>query len=341
MSGVIEVETKVIKLKPFFRNLGPDTDNKKPHSVDIEIVVIHWRISEQGYTINQSPFNQSMEQEYDEYKSDVEDRIGDVIDEMKSQPVLFVGTGLSIRYFGAPNWEGLLRDMADISAIENEYEFYEQTMGDKLEIAEEFADIYTEWAWDEGETGGRDEYPEHLFRGDVPTNIYLKHSVSDHLKRITPDTTSSIPEKKMSEIESLREIQPHAVITTNYDTFLEDFVFPEYERVIGQTLIEEPYANIGEIYKIHGCVTEPSEIVLTNDDYEEFDSKKAYLSAKLLTFFTEHPVLIVGYEPDDPNVKRILSDVNSVVSGTDRQPNIFIVDWEEDIPENGYLTKRN
>ncbi|TKX86593.1 hypothetical protein EXE43_07560 [Halorubrum sp. SS5] len=280
-----------------------------------------------------------MERSYDDYKDDVTNRIESVIDEMKAQPVLFIGTGLSIRYFGAPNWENLLRKMAKKDAIPRDYDYYDQTMGDEMEIADEFAELYNDWAWATGENGGRDHYPDELFSSDDPPDIYLKHSVSKLLESLTPESTNSLDGKHEKEVELLNEIQPHAVITTNYDTFLEDFVFTEYETIVGQTLVQEPFANIGEIYKMHGCVTNPSEIVLTDSDYKQFDETKPYLSAKLLTFFTEHPVLIVGYRPNDPNVKRILSDVNTVLSGTDRQANIFLVDWQENIPEQGQFNQ--
>jgi len=62
---------------------------------------------------------------------------------------------------------------------------------------------------------------------------------------------------------------------------------------------------IGEIFKIHGCITDPAGIVLTDDDYEDWNNKKKYLSAKLLTYFLEHPVLIIGYSAQDPNVLSI------------------------------------
>ncbi|AAV47120.1 unknown [Haloarcula marismortui ATCC 43049] len=276
-----------------------------------------------------------MQRAYLDYKSEMENRIEACISELKSQPILFVGTGLSIRYFGAPNWTELLRKISEISAIERDYEFYEQTKNNEREIAEEFAQMYNEWAWNSSEDGGKDQFPPWLFDGDAPEDIYLKYEVANLIRNLTPSSISDLSNRNKEEIELLKDIQPHAVITTNYDTFLEDFIFQDYERVIGQRLIEEPFANIGEIFKIHGCVTRPSEIVLTESDFTDFDETKNYLSAKLLTFFTEHPVLIVGYRPNDPNVKKILSDVKSAIETSDRQPNIFLVDWESDIPESG------
>lgn len=276
-----------------------------------------------------------MEKGYDDYKREIEIRIRGVLEEMKTQPVLFIGTGLSIRYFDAPSWESLLRSLAEREAIENEYEQLKQNIGSKPLIAEEFAEDYNQWAWRSGEDGGRDTFPPWIFDSHAPADIYLKYTVADIIRDVTPTSINEVSEDHQNEIDLLQNIEPHSVITTNYDRFIENFVFPEFERVIGQTLIEEPFANIGEIYKIHGCTTRPAEMVLTQTDYAEFDEKKSYLSAKLLTFFTEHPVLIVGYEPTDENVKRILSDVNTVLSGTDRQPNIFLVKWKEDASKRG------
>ena len=58
------------------------------------------------------------------------------------------------------------------------------------------------------------------------------------------------------EIELLKMIHPHSVITTNYDQFLEK-VFPDYEVVVGQKILRSNNASIGEIFKIHGCSSLP------------------------------------------------------------------------------------
>ncbi|MBE0697586.1 MAG: SIR2 family protein, partial [Anaerolineaceae bacterium] len=71
--------------------------------------------------------------------------------------------------------------------------------------------------------------------------------------------------------------------------------------------------QIGEIYKIHGCSSVPSSLVLTSDDYREFNERNAYLAAKLITLFVEHPIVFIGYRIADPNVSRLLCAVASCI----------------------------
>lgn len=99
------------------------------------------------------------------------------------------------------------------------------------------------------------------------------------------------------------------IITTNYDEVLED-VFKEFSVLIGQdSLLVANSLNIFEIYKIHGCCSKPDSIVLTEEDYVNFDNKLKYLSAKLLTIFVEHPIIFIGYGLGDVNIRNIFSEI--------------------------------
>jgi hypothetical protein len=69
-------------------------------------------------------------------------------------------------------------------------------------------------------------------------------------------------------------------VTTNYDQFLE-LVFPEYTPIVGQQIIQAGSISVGEIFKIHGCVSDPVSLIFTAKDYAEFLRRKKYLSAKL------------------------------------------------------------
>nr|WP_246713654.1 SIR2 family protein [Rhizobium esperanzae] len=105
------------------------------------------------------------------------------------------------------------------------------------------------------------------------------------------------------------------IITTNWDLLLED-LFPDYKVFIGQEeLIFSNPQSIAEIYKIHGCSSRPSSLVLTEDDYKDFQKKNPYLAAKLITIFVEHPVIFLGYSINDPHIQAIIASIAECVGG--------------------------
>lgn len=71
---------------------------------------------------------------------------------------------------------------------------------------------------------------------------------------------------------------------------------------------------MAEIYKIHGCCTNPSSIIINQKDYEVFNEKNAYLIAKLLTIFMEHPIVFIGYSISDSNIIDILTNISRCLS---------------------------
>lgn len=271
---------------------------------------------------------------YEQYMTDVKADIGQCIEEMGCQPILFVGSGLSKRYFSGPSWDELLSYLAQsCPLIDKKYTYYKQFYKDPLKIGEEFANLYQAWAWAEGNSS----FPKDLFADGIPSSIYIKYQVSQYLKSTTPSSLDPLLNGPLrDEIKSLKNITPHAIITTNYDQFLE-LVFPEYEPVVGQKIIQGFNLSFGEIFKIHGCVSDPIGLVLTESDYTMFTRKKKYLSAKLLTFFSEHPLLFIGYSAGDPNIRAILSDIDEalpIAGGIIR--NVYILEWRQKIASEVY-----
>lgn len=94
---------------------------------------------------------------------------------------------------------------------------------------------------------------------------------------------------------------------------------------------------IGEIFKIHGCISDPLSIVINEADYQRFNEDHKYLSAKLLTYFVEHPLIFIGYRAEDPNIKEILYDVDRMVRANFQLvPNIYVLEWDPKINESSY-----
>lgn len=264
-----------------------------------------------------------MAESREQYRESVKSEITTCLSEKGSQPILFLGSGVSRRYFGAPDWRSLLSEMATrCPAISHEFAYYEQSFPSLRHIGREFAVRFKEWAWNEG----RAEFPKEYFHSSFSQEIFLKSKVAEYLESITPRDPILTGSKNLEdELHALQAIRPHAIVTTNYDTFLER-LFSEYKSIIGQQILSADSAFFGEIFKIHGCVTQPKTMVLTEDDYQDFHLTKKYLSAKLLTFFLEHPVLLVGYSAEDPNIRAILSDIDVILSaGGDLIPNIFLL----------------
>ena len=265
---------------------------------------------------------------YQQYQREVRADIEAVLSRAGCQPILFIGSGFSKRYVNAPNWDQLLEALAGhCPTIEKPYGYYKQTVPDPIDIGSIFAERFQEWAWGKGKA----EFPDELFSGQIPIASFIKHSVTKMLHGIFPTDGKFGSAELDNEINSLKSIRPHAIITTNYDELLEG-IFPNYERIIGQQILQKPYLSIGEIFKIHGCVSDPSSLVLTREDYDEFNDDKKYLSAKLLTYFAEHPILFIGYSAQDPNIKNVLYDLSRMFRpALSLSPNIYVLEWDSTI----------
>lgn len=264
------------------------------------------------------------------YKHKVDAAIRDLIMEYECQPILFIGSGLSRRYFGAPSWRDLLKKVFENLSIKGEsFEYYcQKNDNNMILVGTDIANVIFEWAWKEGKT----QFPDEFFSESTEKDTFLKYLVCEYLKNITisPD---NVNESLRGEVSAMSNIKPHAIITTNYDLFLEN-VFDGYEPITGQTILRYNTNSFGEIFHIHGDISRPDSIVLTQRDFDEWSDRKKYISAKLLTYFAEHPVFIMGYGLGDPNIKEILRDISELVPSKDGLiENIYQVVWKNEMTE--------
>lgn len=226
------------------------------------------------------------------------------ISKFSTSPFLFVGSGFSRRYLGLPTWELLLTEICTDLMLSKPYNFYKSNADSKLpKVASIIGNEFNEIWW------SSDAFIESRKKfSDLAESRFspLKYEVSNKIKSSNKFIENDIIEK---ELKLLKKINIDGVITTNWD-LLPEIIFPEYNKFIGQEeLIFSELYSIGEIYKIHGCTSKPNSLVLTEEDYQNYEERNAYLAAKLLTIFIENPIIFIGYSLDDKNIQSILKSI--------------------------------
>ncbi|HFO2892784.1 TPA: SIR2 family protein, partial [Escherichia coli] len=122
-----------------------------------------------------------------------------------------------------------------------------------------------------------------------------------------------------------------SIITTNYDQLVENIF--EFNPLIGNSiLLSNPY---GSVYKIHGCVSDPNNIIITGEDYANFDNKYELIRAQLLSIFIHNPIIFIGYSISDKNIKYLLKTIFSYVDLNTElakriKDNFLLVEYEKD-----------
>ncbi|MCU5750343.1 SIR2 family protein, partial [Bacillus cereus] len=276
------------------------------------------------------------------------DNLLNCIKEMQCRPILFVGSGISRRYMGSPSWIGLLEKIIEENPlIDSSLDYYikdtRENGKDNLPgVAEQFVNPYFKYAFQK-DVIAEEVFPAYVYLREFEKDICLKSKavdiISSYCKTFETEY-DNLTHPALEELQLLSQIDPHAIITTNYDEMLEK-IFPNYEVIVGQQIIRRSmYTHVGEILKIHGTTKEANSIVLHQEDYKHFMKKKKYLSAQLLTYFIEHPLVIMGYSVQDENIKDILSDIAEMLDDANHLiSNIWLVEWQEHINKEQPMAK--
>lgn len=243
-----------------------------------------------------------------------------------TNPYLFISSGFSRRYLNLPTWEDLLSNFFLVSNIDGEFEYYKSKYNGNLPLlASNLSNEFHEVWWKNDLFKENRNINKTLASENI--NIPLKIEISNYIK-----TIQKISTKYDREIELLKTSVIDGIITTNWDNFLENN-FNDFNIYIGQQeLLFSEAISIGEIYKIHGCISRPETLILTEEDYLDFNAKNAYLAAKLLTIFVEHPIIFIGYSLSDNNIQQIIDSIVKCVEpkNLDKLKNrLIFVEWKE------------
>lgn len=256
--------------------------------------------------------------------------IKDYVEQFTNHPILFIGTGFSMRYIeNSFSWNELLEHLAyelkddESYYLDLKYKYQQHYPKIATSIEEEFDRVLMENLTEKFKDTNKQFY--NYIKKDIHVSrfkIYLSRVLSDY--RIKKDM--------YNEILELKKVRKNisSIITTNYDTFIEDIF--EFNPLIGnEILLSNPY---GSVYKIHGCVKYPDKIIITHDDYERFEKSYELIRAQLLSLFIHNPIIFLGYSVSDDNIKKLLRTIFSYVNpNTDEaekiRNNFLLVEYDE------------
>lgn len=189
--------------------------------------------------------------------------------------VVFVGAGVSANS-GIPTWNELIKEMAkDLGGFD----------------VDESPDLYMKIPQYYFNERGEKEYFEKL------NEVFLKKKYKSN------------PIHK-----EIFKLKPTHIITTNYDTLLEEAAIEEgqFFHTVKHDL-DLPYDNFNKtIIKMHGDF-ENRNIVLKEDDYLNYSSNFTLIESYIKSLIATNTVLFIGYSVNDSNFNLIFQWVKNIL----------------------------
>lgn len=161
-------------------------------------------------------------------------------------------------------------------------------------------------------------YPE--IASEIAKLISTKESLDykiavKKLKEKISSLTSWYPERQQREIygKILQDIDPDWIITTNYDLLIECLLTGKCLSLGPNDQLISPQ-NLIPIYHLHGIRTNPSSIIISQEDYISLFRPNQYRQQKLSLSIKESTTLIIGYGLGDVNVLTAVDWAKNVYS---------------------------
>lgn len=228
-------------------------------------------------------------------------------------PIIFAGAGLTKRYYSdAPSWSDLIKNIwSETFGTET---FYDRYFTLKEEYADDDFEILTRLAEELESQFNRAFFKQQIsIEGLSVSDVYqtnqspFKTKVANIFKNLTPN------EEHTDELDSLKSMLMKArfIVTTNYDMLIESLLDDDIKINIGSSGLFQNSEDYGELYKIHGSVSQPDSIVITKSDYTNIEKTNTLVNAKILSKLTESPIVFIGYSLTDKNIKSLLSDLSA------------------------------
>jgi hypothetical protein len=259
----------------------------------------------------------------------------DILDKLEKQnefPILFIGSGMSIRYLDSfPNWTFLLEEFWNQCKFENNYYgMYNNKRAELKGLHPHLSDKEIDFEINALIGTMIHEKYNNLFNNDQikiegftpkdahDTNLSpFKVAISKKFSNYTIKIDKKEEARQFIDVIGKASI----VISTNYDQFIEE-EFKKYNEsgldvYIGQNGFFKPTEGSAELFKIHGSVNEPDSIIIDKKDYDNFDKDSVLITAKILSMMIHSPIIFLGYSLTDVNVRKFVKDFSRSIKNSD------------------------
>ncbi|MBV1820427.1 SIR2 family protein [Anaerosalibacter bizertensis] len=245
-------------------------------------------------------------------------------------PILFIGSGISKRYLkNYPSWQELLKEIwEDIGISKDFYGYLNLT---KKELRDNNYDKDIDFEVNVRVADELENKIDNIFYNDnfkidnLDQKTAYEEEISPFKKLLSNRFIKYEYKKDMEDELELFEkmiLKSQIILTTNYDNFIEDSYNEiskhEIKKYVGQNGFFQQTPGYAEIYKIHGCSTDPNSLVITSRDYREFDKKSVLISSKIISMLLHSPIIFLGYSLKDRNIRKIIKEFSSSLNRRER-----------------------
>lgn len=228
-----------------------------------------------------------------------------------NQLVIFVGSGVS-NNSNVPTWGALIRKFADKIGY------------DKCISCKKAGKTCPKPNCEDRYAFTQDEYlriPEYYFQSDT------SEEKADYYQII--QSTLKCDNGPNSIDDEIFTILPHHIITTNYDSLLEDStnLNSQLYTVVSQDSDLLSKASDRYIIKMHGDLKAPDTIVLKESDYIDYEQKHPLISTFIRSLLVNHTFVFLGYSLNDYNLNLIIGWINyfKKIYDVAERPHSFLV----------------
>lgn len=226
--------------------------------------------------------------------------------------VIFVGSGVSANS-GLPTWGGLIDKIAKQIGYQHCEICRQRKEGCEKHCREQYDFNQEEYL----------KIPEYYYQncGDDKSEYY------DFIQReLDADAESNIIN------DMIIKLMPHHIITTNYDTLLENSkdINAGLYTVIKKDSDLLAVGSDHYIIKMHGDFDHPEYMVLKESDYINYEQTHVLITTYIKSLLIDHTFLFLGYSLSDSNLKLIIGWINyfSEKLQIENRPYNFLVQYE-------------